>query len=54
MKILVLCGDPWHPPQVVRQGLDALEQSEFRFDYIEDARDWKPEVITVFAWGNLF
>ena len=48
MKILVLCGDQWHPPQVARQGLDSLEQSEFMFDYIEDTRNWKPEVMQLY------
>ncbi len=28
MKILVLCGDAWHPPEIVRQGLGALAGAE--------------------------
>ena len=45
MKILVLCGDHWHPPQVARQGLAALEGGEFTFDWMENARDWSPEIM---------
>ena len=45
VKILVLCGDVWHPPEVAREGLSALAEMEFMFDWIEDAREWTPEVM---------
>jgi type 1 glutamine amidotransferase len=45
MKILVLCGDDWHPPMVVRAGLTHLAGTEFTFDWIEDARPWAPGVM---------
>jgi len=48
MKILVLCGDVWHPPQIPRKGLDALAGTEFTFDFIEDARDWTTETMAAY------
>lgn len=45
MKILVLCGDRWHPPELIRAGLDFLSGVEITFDYIEDANDWSPEIM---------
>lgn len=48
MNILVLCGDYWHPPEIARQGLDALAGREFVFDWIEDARDWTRETMMAY------
>jgi uncharacterized protein len=48
MKVLVLCGDYWHPPQIAREGLGALTGSEFTFDWMEDARDWSPEIMRTY------
>ena len=45
MKVLVLCGDHWHPARIPREGLGALGGTEFRFDWIENARDWSPELM---------
>lgn len=45
MKILVLCGDTWHPPAIPRKGFEALAGTEFTFDWIEDAMGWVPEVM---------
>lgn len=42
MKVLVLCGDAWHPARVPRAGLDGLEASGFILDWIENARYWSP------------
>ncbi len=39
MNILVLCGDEWHPAEVVIRGLKGLEQYGFTFDFVEDAKD---------------
>lgn len=36
----VLCGDYWHPTHVPRQGLEALGNNQFSFDYIENAQEW--------------
>jgi hypothetical protein len=44
MRILVLCGDYYHPVQVAREGLDVLQAGgEFEFDWIEDAGEWSAE-----------
>jgi type 1 glutamine amidotransferase len=43
MKTLVLCDDYWHPARVPREGLGALKEVEFTFDWIENAHDWSPE-----------
>ena len=48
MKILVLCGDYWHPAQIAREGLGALDGIECTFDYIEDARDLSPDFMTTY------
>ena len=45
MKILVLCGDAWHPPEIARKGLETLAGVEFVFDWIEDTREWSPEIM---------
>ncbi|MBQ8653677.1 MAG: ThuA domain-containing protein [Clostridia bacterium] len=39
MNVLVLCGDEWHPAEVVIRGLKGLEQEGFVFDFVEDAKD---------------
>jgi type 1 glutamine amidotransferase len=48
MKILVLCGDHWHPPQIPREGLAVVEGDEFTFDWMEDARRWSPETMLAY------
>lgn len=48
MKILVLCGDCRHHPQIARAGLSAFKGKEFTFDWIEDARDWSPELMMMY------
>jgi hypothetical protein len=45
--VLVLCDDFYHPARIPRQGIAALGDSEFRFDWIEDAREWSA------AYGSL-
>lgn len=49
MRILVLCGDHWHPPRIARQGLKALAGDEFTFDWLEDVRDWSPEIMLAYS-----
>ena len=49
MKILVLCGDHWHPAHIAREGLGALAGTEFSFDWIEDVRDWSPEFMQTYS-----
>ena len=43
MKALVLCDDYWHPARIARAGLEALNGTEFSFDWMEEARDLSPE-----------
>jgi len=43
MEILVICDDYWHPARVPREGLGALKESGFTFDWIENAADWSAE-----------
>ena len=48
MQTLVLCDDRWHPARVPREGLSALKDQGFTFDWIEDARDWSAERIAAY------
>jgi uncharacterized protein len=48
MRILVLCGDCWHPARVPRAGLGALRKDDFAFDYSEDAETWSPELMEAY------
>lgn len=43
MKILVLCGDRWHPARLPQEGLRELSGPDLTFDFIENMRDWSPE-----------
>lgn len=45
MKTLILCDDYWHPARVAREGIGALQDDEFTFDWIENAHDWSPETM---------
>jgi type 1 glutamine amidotransferase len=45
MQILVLCDDYWHPARVPRQGLGALKDPGFTFDWIENAAEWSVELM---------
>jgi type 1 glutamine amidotransferase len=40
MRVLVLCGDYWHPAQVARTGLSPLEKAGFEFDWVDNAQNW--------------
>ena len=50
MKTLVICGDYWHPSQIPREGLGALNmaEAEFTFEWMENAHDWSPEHMAVY------
>lgn len=45
MNVLVLCGDRWHPARILREGLRALGDDEFSFDWIEDTRNWSADLM---------
>ena len=47
VQTLVLCDDYWYPARVPREGLSALKDQGFSFDWIEDARTWSPERMVV-------
>jgi type 1 glutamine amidotransferase len=42
MKVLVICGDYWHSPDVPAEGLKPLEKKGFSFDFITDEKDFDP------------
>jgi len=48
MRILVLCGDYWHPAEIPRQGLSRLEEFVFEFEWIESASEWSAERMNSF------
>jgi len=48
MKALVLCDDYWHPARIPREGLGALNGTEFAFDWMEDARDLSPKTMMTY------
>lgn len=45
-RVLVLCGDPWHPAEVVRRGLAALIEPRFEFEFVTDGGQWSPGMLT--------
>jgi type 1 glutamine amidotransferase len=48
MKALVLCDDFWHPARVPREGLAALGDCGYTFDFIENAADWSAEKMNAY------
>ena len=40
ITVLVICDDHWHPGSIVREGITALGECGFEFDWIEDAGEW--------------
>jgi type 1 glutamine amidotransferase len=43
VKVLVLCGDRWHPARTAREGLKPLEQKGFELDWVEDTANWSAD-----------
>lgn len=43
-RVLVLCGDRWHPAETVRQGFAGLENEGFDFAFQEDGMAWLREL----------
>lgn len=40
IRVLVICGDYWHPAEVVKQGLCSLpDAARFAFTFVKDAKD---------------
>jgi type 1 glutamine amidotransferase len=48
ISTLVLCGDAWHPAEVVQHGLNALADSRFAFEFVTQGGDWSPALMTDF------
>ena len=48
MRALVLCDDFWHPAATPRNGLSALIESGYSFDWIEDAQEWSAEYMAAY------
>jgi len=49
-KVLVFCGDRYHPASTVRAGLAPLVTSAgLHFHWIEDASDWDPQSLTGYS-----
>lgn len=38
-KILVICGDIWHPTEVIKAGFSCLKDFPHQLTYVEDAKD---------------
>jgi type 1 glutamine amidotransferase len=45
MKVLLLCGDYWHPHEVPIEGVKPLEEKGFSFDVVTDAEDFDPAML---------
>jgi uncharacterized protein len=43
-RVLVLCGDRWHPAETVRQGLAGIANTEFDFAFVGDDGQWAREL----------
>lgn len=39
LPVLVLCDDIWHPAEVIERGLAGLQDGQFHFDFVKDAKD---------------
>lgn len=53
MKALVLCDDYWHPARIPREGLAALEGTEFAFDWVENVREWSADRVMAYPLAIL-
>jgi len=39
IPVLVICDDFWHPAEVIVRGMQGMEQDEYAFDFVFDAKD---------------
>lgn len=40
IRVLVICGDYWHPAEIIRRGLEELpDAADFQYDFVIDAKD---------------
>src|SRR5690349_10429500 len=42
-RVLVLCGDRWHPAETIQRGLEPIEGALFTLEFIENTQDWSEE-----------
>ena len=49
VRVLLLCDDPWHPGQIVIDGVEPLVKQGFHFDTITDAKNFKPEMLADYS-----
>ena len=45
---LVLCADAWHPEEMIRQGLTALEAPGFAFEFVTQGDRWSEAMMESF------
>lgn len=45
MRVLLICGDEWHPGQVPIDGMKPLEEKGVKIDSITDMSDFNPKVL---------
>lgn len=43
MRVAVVCGDRWHPAEVIHQGLLPLMDDDIALDFFTDTSDWSRE-----------
>jgi uncharacterized protein len=48
IRVLVMCGDKWHPAETARRGLGFLGNHGFECEFIEDRAKWSVNMITGF------
>jgi type 1 glutamine amidotransferase len=48
VRTLVLCGDVWHPAEVVQRGLGALGDAPLAFEFITHGAKWSPALMKEF------
>lgn len=48
-RVLVICGDLWHPAETVRRGLFPLRARGFDFEFLEDGEKWSAEMLLDFS-----
>jgi hypothetical protein len=48
MRVLLLCDDYWHPGQVPIDGTAQLATQGFEWDIISNAKDFSPELLSLY------
>jgi type 1 glutamine amidotransferase len=57
-RVLVICGDAWHPAENIRRALESLCLEDFDFEFSKGVTGWQPErlsrfPIVIFAKANI-